>query len=131
MNLDKSLSDIFVEEGYLSREELNAILSSREDTTEPLGDLLVRMRKITLKQKLKCVGLQMGVPFVDLARMEIDDEASRIVSHSVAMRLLAVPVERTEVAASVAMVNPLDLAALDELSGITGLDIDPLLATEE
>jgi type IV pilus assembly protein PilB len=131
MNLDKSLSDIFVEEGYLTREDLNSILSSREDTTEPLGDLLVRMRKITLKQKLKCVGLQMGVPFVDLARMEIDTEASRIISHSVAMRLLAVPVERTDVAASVAMVNPLDLAALDELSALTGLDIDPLLATEE
>ena len=131
MNLDRSLGDIFVEEGYVSREELNTILSSREDTTEPLGDLLVRMRKITLKQKLKCVGLQMGVPFVDLARMEIDTDASRIIPHSVAMRLLAVPVEKTEVAASVAMVNPLDLAALDELSATTGLDVHPLLATEE
>jgi type IV pilus assembly protein PilB len=131
MNLDRSLGDIFVEEGYVTRDELQTILANREDTLEPLGDLLVRLRKITEKQKLKCVGLQMGVPFVDLARIEIDNEASRIIPHAMAIRLLAIPIEKTEVAASVAMVNPLDLSALDELGQATGLDIDPMLATEE
>jgi type IV pilus assembly protein PilB len=131
MNLDRSIGEIFVEEGYVTRDELIQILSDRQDTTEPLGDLLVRLGKISEKQKLKCVGLQMGVPFVDLARMEIDAEAARIIPHAVAIRLLAVPIERTEVASSVAMVNPLDLSAIDELNTLTGLDIDPLLATEE
>ncbi len=131
MNLDKSLGDIFLEEGYVTREELLQILASREDTTESIGDLLVRMRKITEKQKLKCVGLQMGVPFIDLARTEIDTDSARIVPHATAVRLLAIPIERTEAAASVAMVNPLDLSALDELQALTGLDVDPMLATEE
>lgn len=131
MNLDKSLGEIFVEEGYVTREELMMILSNREDTTEPLGDVLVRMRRITEKQKLKCVGLQMGVPFVDLTRFELDTEAARIIPHSTAIRLLAIPIEKTDCAASVAMVNPLDLTALDELASVTNLDIDPMLATEE
>src|SRR2546421_1112819 len=131
MNLDRSIGEIFVEEGYVSRDELLQILASREDTREPLGDLLVRLSKITEKQKLKCVGLQMGVPFVDLAHMEMDADTAQVIPHSAAIRLLAIPIERTEVAASVAMVNPLDLAAIDELSSLTGLDIDPLLATEE
>jgi len=131
MNLDRSLSDIFLEEGYVTQAELQQILAKREDTTESVGDLLVRMRKITEKQKLKCVGLQMGVPFIDLARTEIEHEAARVIPHATAVRLLAVPIERTESAASVAMVNPLDLSALDELQSITGLDIDPMLATEE
>jgi type IV pilus assembly protein PilB len=131
MNLDKPIGEIFVEEGYLSNEELKQILQTRTDTTEPLGDLLVRLGKISVKQKLKCMGLQMGVPFVDLARMEVDPEAARIIPHAAAIRLLAVPVEKSEVAATVAMVNPLDLAALDELTTITGIDIDPVLATEE
>jgi type IV pilus assembly protein PilB len=131
MNLDKSLGEIFVEEGYVSREELTHILATRDDTTEPLGDLLVRLRKITEKQKLKCLGLQMGVPFVDLTRIEIDQDTSRLIPHATAVRLLALPIERTECAASVAMVNPLDLSALDELAEATGLDVDPLLVTEE
>lgn len=130
MNIDKPLSEIFLEEGFVTREELNEILSHREDTTEPLGDLLVRLKKITEKQKLTCLGLQMGVPFVDLAKMEPDPQAANIIPHSVAVRLLVIPVEVTEVSASVAMVDPLNLSALDELTNLTGRDIDPLIATE-
>lgn len=131
MNLDRSISDILVEEGYVTREELNLILSERTDTLEPVGDLLVRLKKITEKQKLKCLGLQMGVPFVDLGNHELDVSTARIIAHPVAIRLLSIPIEKTEIAASVAMVNPLDLAAIDDLAALTGLDIDPLLATEE
>lgn len=131
MNLDKSIGDIFVDEGYFTHEELQRILAERQDTLEPLGDLLVRMGRLTEKQKLKCQGLQMGVPFVDLARMEVDSEAARSIPHAVAMRLMAIPLERSDCAASVAMVNPLDLAALDELASIMTLEIDPMLATEE
>lgn len=131
MNLDRSIAEIFVEEGYVTREQLLQILAGREDTLEPLGDLLVRLGKISEKQKLKCVGLQMGVPFVDLAHLEVDADTARIIPHAAAIRMLAIPVEKTELAATVAMVNPLDLAAIDELASLTGREVDPLLATEE
>lgn len=131
MNLDRSLADIFVEEGLVTRERLNQILSTRENTTESVGELLVRRNIVTEKQKLMCVGLQLGVPFVDLTRTEIDPDASRMIPHATAIRLLAIPIERTDVASNVAMVNPLDLSALDEITAITGLEVDPLLATEE
>lgn len=131
MNLDKPIGEIFVEEGYLTREDLYQTLSDRQDTTEHLGDLLVRLGLISQQQNLKCQGLQMGVPFIDLSRFEIDPEAGTVIPHAVALRLLAIPIERTEVSATVAMVKPLDLAAIDELSALSGLDIDPMLATEE
>lgn len=131
MNLDRPIGDIFVEEGLVTREVLNQLLASRQDTTERVGDLLVRHKYITEKQKLRCLGLQMGIPFADLSRTEITEEAGRLVPHPVALRLLAVPIEITEMAASVAMVNPLDLAAIDELSVLTGKEIDAYLATEE
>lgn len=131
MNLDRSLSDIIVDEGLVGRDELNKLLSTREDTTEPLGDLLVRRGVITEKEKLRCVGLQMGVPFVDLTRIDLDPAATVMIPHAAAIRLLAIPIEFTEIACNVAMVNPLDLTALDELSALTNREVDPLLATEE
>jgi type IV pilus assembly protein PilB len=131
MNLDRSLGDILVDEGYISREDLSRLLASREDTTESIGDLLVRRGKLSEKQKLKCVGLQMGVPFVDLTRTEIDPDIARKIPHATAVRLLAIPLEASEVAANVAMVNPLDLSALDELQSLMNREIDPVLATEE
>ncbi len=131
MILDRPISEIFVESGLISQDELTEILAKREDTTEPLGDTLVRLKRITHKQKLRCEALQIGVPFIDLTQIEIEPDASRIIPHAAAMRLLAIPIERTEVAASVAMARPLDLSAIDELAAMTGLEIDPLLAAEE
>ena len=131
MILDRPIGDIFVESGFLTKPELDHVLSNREDTTEPLGDLLVRTNRISVKDRLRCEAIQMGLPFVDLTQVEIEPECSRIIPHSTAMRLLAVPIERTDIAASVAMVNPLDLTAIDELAESTGLEIDPLLCAEE
>ncbi|HVT11074.1 MAG TPA: GspE/PulE family protein [Fimbriimonadaceae bacterium] len=131
MNLDKSLADIFIEEGYVSASQLDEILAHRSDTTEPLGDLLVRMAIISDKQRLKCVGLQSGLPFVDLANFEIDFEAASLISQQVAMRLHALPVEVTELSASVAMKNPLDVTAIDELAELMGRDIDPMWAAPD
>ncbi len=131
MILDRPIGDIFVESGFLTKVELDHVLSHREDTTEPLGDLLVRTNRISVKDRLRCEAIQMGLPFVDLTQVEIEPECSRIIPHATAMRLLAVPIERTEVAASVAMANPLDLTAIDELSESTGLEIDPMLCAEE
>lgn len=131
MILDRPISEVFVDEGLISPEEMRDILARREDTTEPLGDLLVRLNKITLKEKLRCEAVQIGVPYIDLSQIEIDPQASRTIPHAAAMRLLAIPVERTTVAASVAMANPLDLSAIDELAALTGLEIDPILAAEE
>lgn len=131
MILDRPISEVFVEAGLISHEELVDILARRVDTTEPLGDLLVRLNKITLKDKLRCEAVQIGVPFIDLTQIEIEPDASRIIPHAAAMRLLAIPIERTEVAASVAMARPLDLSAIDELAAMTGLEIDPILASEE
>ncbi len=130
MNIDRPLSEIFVEEGLISRAELMEILAKREDTRESVGDLLVRLKKISEKQNLAAVGLQMGVPFIDLAKTDLDFDQAKIIPHSVAVRLLAVPIEVTDISATMAMVDPLDLTALDELSNLTGRDIDPLLATE-
>ncbi len=91
MNLDRAIGDIFVEEGYIARENSTRSSGTARTRREPLGELLVRLGYITEKQKLKCVGLQMGVPFVDLARVEVYSDAARVIRHSVAIRLLAVP----------------------------------------
>lgn len=131
MNLDRSLADIFIEEGYISPLQLDQVLSERNDTTEPLGDLLVRMGLISDKQRFKCVGLQSGLPFVDLSAADIDLNSAQLINQVTAFRLGAIPIESTELSASVAMLNPLDITAIDELSEMMNRDIDPMWATPD
>jgi type IV pilus assembly protein PilB len=130
MIVERSLGDLLVEEGLIGRDELDEILGQREDATEPIGDLLVRLGKLTEKQKMYAVGKQMGVAFIDLAGIELNVDICRKIPHHTAMRLLSVPFEQNAESFSVAMVNPLDISALDELQDkLTA--IEPFIATEE
>jgi len=131
MLLERPLSELLIEEGLIERDELGQILGQREDATEPVGDLLVRLGKLTEKQKTYCVGKQLGVPFVDLQVIELDADICRAVPHSTAIRLMAVPFEKTIDGYAVAMANPLDIAALDELQLRLSGNVEPYVATEE
>lgn len=128
---ERTLAEILVGEGYVTIEQLDQALCDRLDTTESIGDLLERKKIITEKEKLKCLGLQMGVPFVDLSSISLDQAVVKSLPHAVACRCLAVPLERTSMAATVAMARPTDITAIDEISTSLGLEIDPMLATEE
>src|SRR5581483_4369225 len=92
---DRTFSDILIEEGLITPGELARVLGEREDLTE--------------KEKARCLGKQMGIPFVDLAQREADPGAARLIPHRLALRLRALPIERSDTAVSVAMANPLDL----------------------
>lgn len=132
MIVERPLADLLVEEGLIGRDELSEILGQREDATEPVGDLLVRLGKLSEKQKTFCVGKQLGVPFIDLAMMELDPDICRKVPHATAIRLLSVPFERTmDGGYAVAMLNPLDIGALDELQDRLRAGVEPYVATEE
>lgn len=131
MALDKSLKEIIVEQGFVTTEQMAELLASRTDTTEDVGEMLVRLGVISEKQRLQCVGLQTAIPFVDLTSAEIDIDGAKRISHQLAMRHFAIPVEVTDYAASVAFVNPLDLAAIDEIREQLGVDVDPMWAHEQ
>lgn len=130
MIAERTIRDIVIEEGFVTAERLNEVLASRTDSTENVGDLLQRMGLITEKQHLQCVALQAGIPFVDLSKLEIEQDVARSISHQLAVKHLAIPIEKTEYAASVAMFNPLDVASIDEIRVQLGVDVDPMFATE-
>src|SRR2546422_9895053 len=128
---DRTFGEILVEEGLISQGEMARVLGEREDTTEPLGDLLVRLGFLTEKEKARCLGKQLGLPFVDLAKAELDSNVARLIPHGLALRARVLPLEQSDTAISVAMANPLDITAIDELYAYTQLQVDPVIATEE
>ena len=128
---DRTFSEILIEEGLITRPELARILGERDSTTEPLGDLLVaawasdRKRQSALRRQAE------RRPVRGSGQNGTDPAVSRLIPHSLAVRLCAVPMDRSDMPISVAMANPLDIMAIDELQAHTGLEIDPVIATEE
>jgi type IV pilus assembly protein PilB len=128
-----SLGDIFVENGLISREQLAEALDKQRQlkTHKMLGDLLVQMGFINERDRVRCLGQQWGVGYVDLNEVEIQPEAIKRVSQELARRFKVIPIEKKDGKLLLAMKNPLDIFAIDEIRLITGLEAEPLIASED
>lgn len=93
-------------------------------------DMMVKQGLLSDSQRLECVSDYSGIPFVILREMQLDVDAGLTLPHRIAASCRCLVLEITESAATVAMTNPLDLKALDEVSAALDRDIDPVWASE-
>jgi type IV pilus assembly protein PilB len=131
MEASQVVTDIIQEFTNISEEQLRQAKEIQRETREPLAQILVNMGAISEKEKAKVLGRQWGVPFVDLAERAIDRELLKLVPLHLLQRWRAVPISRNGSRLTVAMVNPLDVYALDQMRLVSGLDIDACIATDE
>jgi type IV pilus assembly protein PilB len=129
--LDNSLSEIIREVTGLSEEQIRQATEIQKETKEPLVQTLVNMGLISERDKAKCLGKQWGVPYADLTERRPDPEEIKLIPNHLLQRFRAVPLSKDGRRLLVAMVNPLDIYAIDQLRLVAGLDIEPFIATEE
>ena len=127
------IGDIFVSNGLISQEQLQQALDKQRQlkTHEQIGDLLVSMGLVTERDRVRCLGEQWGVPFVELADMQIEEDVLAAVTQELARRFKVLPIARDIKRITLAMKNPLDIFAIDEIRLITGKEVEPMIAPEE
>ncbi|MBI5706210.1 MAG: Flp pilus assembly complex ATPase component TadA [Armatimonadetes bacterium] len=125
--------DVFVEEGLISEEQLLVAVEKQRELggAEPIARVLVSMGLIEEKDRVRCLGKVWGIPFVELAEVAPTAEVLQLISPQIAKRFKSVPLELRETRLAVAMANPLDVFAIDELRMLTGHEIEPYIAVEE
>lgn len=131
MHVERSMQEILVEGGFVSHDQLSDLLSMRKDATEEVDDLLLRLGYLSEKDRMVCRAQQTGIPFIDLSDQDLDFNTARRLPQSTATRCMAVALEITDYAASVAMMNPLDLNSIDEIAQALGVEVDPFWASLE
>ncbi len=131
MTVDHTLTSVFVDEGVITAKELDSALTMRSDVAEDIGEFLVRVGMITEHDRVRCVGIQNGVQFVQLSEVEIDPAIAKTITHSMALRYKAIPVGRSGDLLKVAMANPLDVQAIDDIARATNLEPLAMIALEE
>ncbi len=115
----------------LSEQDLERALQVQRNTHEPLGQLLVRMGLITERDRARALGRQWGVPFVDLQPDRLDQAIIGSVPKHIMQRFRCLPISKRGNRLMVAMLNPLDIFAIDQLRLATGLEVDPVITIEE
>jgi type IV pilus assembly protein PilB len=128
--LSLRLGERLIEEGWVSSEQLEAALEVKRRTGGFLGETLLEMGFITAAQLGSVLEEIYGVPYVDLNAATIDPAAVALAPEKLAREKLILPLTLEHERLLTAMVDPLDLTAIDELRLVTGKRVVPVVTTE-
>ena len=126
----RRIGDVLVEAGVLSAEQVAHVASEQASNPQrKFGSLVVELGFTTEEAVARVLATQLGIPFTALGDEDVDPKAVALVGASLARSHQCVPVWREEDALYVAMANPLDLIALEDIELATSLRAEPLVAT--
>jgi type IV pilus assembly protein PilB len=124
------LGDFLVSEGLVSRDQLQSAHAEAKASSTRVGAALVKLGYVEEGPLVMALARQYRVQAVDLDRLEVEQKILRLVSPEVAHKHLVLPLRRVGRRLTVAMVNPTDLSAIDDLKFASGYEIEPVLAGE-
>src|SRR5919106_1812596 len=125
----KDLADVLLEEGLITQEQLQLAQSEQERKGRSLGRVLIELGLVKETDLVAALARQVGLEFVDLTAHSIDPSAASLLSDQVARRYRALPIGFEDSRLVVAMSDPSNVFALDDIRTITGLEVKPVVAT--
>ena len=126
--IDKKFTDILLEKGVLTTEQLKVATAEALRRKDPLEKILVEMRVATKEEIMWARAEELGKIFVDLANRKIDTEIANIVPESIARRHHLICIGRVDRKITLAMADPTDIFALDAVRLKTDLTPEPVLS---
>ncbi len=127
----KKMGELLIEHGIITREQLDEALDVQRHSEELIGRIMVNLGFLNELDVLKMYALQLGVPFVDLSRMRIMPVIAKSLPPHIAQKHKVIPISKDKQRIVLAMANPLNVFAIDEIQLSTGLTVTPVLAHEE
>jgi type IV pilus assembly protein PilB len=127
----RKLGDILVDAGKITQEQLEYSLELQKKRGDKLGKILVDEGIITEDEIIQVLEYQLGIPHVILEKYYIDPEVAKIIPESLARRYNVIPIKKYKDMLTVAMSDPMNIFAIDEIKMATGLGIQPAIASEE
>src|SRR5262245_7288511 len=125
-----ALGDLLINDGLVTREQLQTALAEQKRTREKLGVILVRLNLITEDQLVGFLSRQYGIPSISLADFEVDREVLRLVPLQLASKYEVLPIRVVGNTLTLAMSDPTNLLALDDVAFMTNMQVMPLVASQ-
>lgn len=130
LNNCKRLGNVLLEAGFLSHEQLNKAVSVQKKTGEPLRKVLIALDYITESKMTEILEFQLGVPYVTIGTLEISREIASAIPAILAERYQVIPIRKEGRTLTLAMVDPTNFFAIDDVRMASGCDIEPVMAAE-
>lgn len=131
ISLRQKVVDLLVETKGMERSKIEAALKAPEAKGKTLGQILMEAKLIDQQDLLAALSKGLGLPPINLARYKIDPGLAELVPERIARQYGLVPVSRLGKCLSVAMADPSNILALDDLAALTCSEITPVIAAEK
>ncbi len=125
------IGELLTKAKLLTNEQLERALDEQKQSGGRIGEHLIRLGYVTEEDILDCLSQQYGVPSINLQHFEIDDSIIRLIPADVARKYQFIPVSKTGATLTVAMGDPTNVFAMDDITFITGYRVEPVVASEE
>lgn len=129
MGLKEKILKTLKESKLVSEEEINKALELQKETGGSLSEVLLKLGLIDEKSLLLIFSKDLGIPPIELSRFKVSEELTKIIPFHYARKHKVIPVGKISNTLTVAMSDPLNIFALDDLKKLTGLEINPVLAS--
>src|SRR5437016_2076177 len=128
--VNRRLGDLLVADGLLTAEQLKKALAEQKGTPEKIGTVLIRLNLINEDQLIGFLSRQYGVPSITLAQLDIDQDVLKLVPAPIARKYEVIPVRKMGNSLALAMADPTNVFALDDIAFMTNLQVLPLVASQ-
>ena len=124
------LGDLMVKEKLIAQEQLSQALEHQKKSGGRLGSCLIKLGFVTDEDVTTFLSRQYGVPSINLAYFEVDTDVTKLVPEDTARRYEVVPLSRVGSSLTIAMVDPTNVFAMDDIKFMTGFNVEPVVASE-
>ncbi len=124
----KRIGDLLIEAGFIDEETLQKSLEIQKQVGGRLGKILIDNNLVTETQIMEVLEFQLGIPFIDLNEIEIPSEVQRLIPYQLIYRHNVVPVKLDMTLLYVAMEDPLDFIAIEDMRMATNYEIVPVIS---
>ena len=128
--MSRRLGDLLVAEQLITPEQLQHALSEQKSSNEKLGSILVRLGLLNEDQLIGFLSRQYGIPSITLSQLDIDPDVLKLVSTPIARKYEVLPIRRIGNTLTLAMADPTNVFALDDIAFMTNLNVIPVVASQ-
>ena len=131
ISLKKKLNQILLDNKLLSEKDLKKALEIQKEKGGQLSKILVEQKMVSQKDLMVCLGKQLNIPPINLSKYKVDPAVIKLVPERVARHYLVMPVSKIKNVVSVAMVDPLNIFALDDIKALTRSEVQTMITTAD
>ena len=128
------IGDVLVAAGAITEEQLQEGLAKQKETGRKLGNALVDLGFISNDMLITVLTTQLGIDYIELKGAKIEEKVIHMVPENMVTKYQAIPIEidpDNPNILKVAMADPMDIMAMDDIGLVTNLQVEPMLASEE